>query len=759
MTMKKLFYIALFLVPGSAALQGQPASSWPVRMAETLMRTHRDSFVYDRSKPARWDYELGLYLKALEQLWRQTGNGDYFRYIEHQMDFFIGDNGAIRTYKPEVYNIDHITPGRALLLLWQQTGKEKYRLAAQQLRGQLAGHPRTHEGGFWHKKVYPWQMWLDGLYMGEPFYAEYGRLFGEPQNFDDVANQLTWMEAHARDARTGLLYHAWDESREQAWANKTTGQSPHFWGRAMGWYAMALVDVLDYFPADHPRRGELVGVLQRLAAAITSVQEPSTGLWYQVLDKAGEPGNYREASASCMFAYALLKGARLGYIDAAYQEAGKKAFAGILREFMTQDADGSWHLEKVCMVAGLGGNPYRDGSYGYYVSEPIRRDDLKGAAPFILAGLEMEKLASGWVGRDRTVVLDRYFNNEYRDGERFHYTWEDTRNSGYSWWGQLLRDLGARTTSLDAAPTAENLRGADVYIVVDPDTKKETAAPHFVEPAHVAAITEWVRGGGTLVLLANDTANCEHTRFNTLAAAFGLRFTDRSRNLVRNDRFEQGAVPVPVGHPIFRRSRKLYIKELSTLAVQAPARAVLSEGSDVVMATCSLGAGRVFALGDPWLYNEYVDGKKLPAGFDNFQAARDLSVWLLQPPSTAPADRAAAEVATAVEQLRAALLQADRPVLERLTAAGLSYGHSSGKVEDRAAFIDGLASGSSVFDELALADQVISVTGNTAIVRHTLWAATNDAGKGPGALRLAVLLVWIKENQTWKLLARQALKI
>ncbi len=263
----------------AAFLPAQTPAKWSARMAATLMQTYPDSVTYDRSKPSHWDYELGLYLYSLEQVWRQSGSGEYFRYIQKQMDFYVQEDGHIRTYDPAVFNIDHITPGKALLLLYQQTGKEKYRLAAQQLRQQLAQHPRTKEGGFWHKKRYPWQMWLDGLYMGEPFYAEYSLLFKESQNFDDIANQFIWIENHTRDAQSGLLYHAWDESREQRWANKSTGQSPHFWGRAMGWYAMALVDVLDYFPKEHPKYPQLVAILQRLSVAVAQVQDPQTGLW------------------------------------------------------------------------------------------------------------------------------------------------------------------------------------------------------------------------------------------------------------------------------------------------------------------------------------------------------------------------------------------------------------------------------------------------------------------------------------------------
>ena len=215
-------------------------------------------------------------LKAIEQMWYATGDPKYFRHIQKGMDHWIDENGNHKDYHLEEYNIDHVTPALGMMTLYRVTGQDKYKKMVELFRSQLKTHPRTNEGGFWHKKIYPYQMWLDGLYMGEPFYAEYSRVFGE-DNWNDIANQFVWMEKHARDPKTGLLYHGWDESKQQRWANKTTGQSPHFWGRAMGWYAMGIVDTLEHFPKDHPRRGELIAILDRVAAAIEKVQDPKSG--------------------------------------------------------------------------------------------------------------------------------------------------------------------------------------------------------------------------------------------------------------------------------------------------------------------------------------------------------------------------------------------------------------------------------------------------------------------------------------------------
>ena len=631
--MKKFTYTIafLFLLQVTALTAQKP---WSERMTETVMQLWPDSMALKAPQPAKWIYDQGLILKAIEKVWLRTGNGRYFDYIKKSMDFFVNKDGVIRTYKQADYNIDNITPGRNLLLLYDVLEDEKYRKAAATLREQLKNHPRTNEGGFWHKKIYPYQMWLDGLYMGEPFYAEYATRFNEPQAFDDIANQFIWMEQHARDAKTGLLYHAWDESKEQRWANKLAGQSPHFWGRAMGWYGMALVDVLEIFPASHPKRTELINILKRYLTAIKKVQDPKSGVWWQILDKANAKGNYLEASASSMFVYAMAKALRLGYVPASEIATVKKAYAGVLKTFVTVDK-GTANLNRVCQVAGLGGNPYRDGSFDYYINEPIVTNDPKGLGAFILAATEMETLTEAKPGSGKTVVLDYFFNNETRKNKQgntvpFHYTWEDRMNSGFALWGNLFRNQGAATLALQEAPTSANLKNASVYIIVDPDTRKETEHPQFIQPQHTKAISEWVKAGGVLVLMANDSSNTELDHFNGLAGAFGIQFNKDNRNAVKNNEFETGLVKVEKGNPVFKTAARLFIKEMATLSLQLPAKALVKDKEHIVMGVASYGKGKVFAIGDPWLYNEYIDGRRLPLDFDNYTAAKELATWLLQ---------------------------------------------------------------------------------------------------------------------------------
>ncbi|OIN57563.1 glycoside hydrolase family 88 protein [Arsenicibacter rosenii] len=634
--MKKNHLLIGLLLAGQAAV-AQPTLPWSQRMTATMMTVNKDSVAYAKEgQRVHWNYEMGLLLKAIEQVWYRTGDARYFNYINKVMDQLVTADGNIKTYKLEDYNIDNVTPGRALLTLYQQSlpNKEKYKKAADLLMKQLSEQPRTKEGGFWHKKRYPNQMWLDGLYMGEPFYAEYSLVFNQPKNFDDIINQFVWMEKNARDEKTGLLYHGWDESREQKWANPKTGKSPNFWSRAIGWYGLALVDVLDYLPQDHPRRGELIAILNRLAPAIVKYQDPKEGVWYQVTDRVGDKGNYLEASGSCMFVYTLAKGVRKGYLPASMMQYADKGYQGILKNFISTDDKGLIHLEKTVLVSGLGGNPYRDGSYEYYLSEKIRQDDLKGVGPFIMAALEMETAKDLAVGKGKTVGIDNYFNHEFRKGvngdqEPFHYTLDDRQHSGFYWLGNVFRDYGAKTKMIPAAPTAASLKGTDVYIIVDPDTPKETAKPNYVSDADVKAISDWVKAGGTLVLMANDTSNCEHKHFNQLAGAFGMQFLPKNRNMVKGDQYEQGKIMIPANHEIFANTKEVYIKELSPLSVKAPARSALTDQGDVIIGVAKVGKGTVFAVGDPWLYNEYTDGRKIPAEYENFQAAKDLAKWLL----------------------------------------------------------------------------------------------------------------------------------
>lgn len=623
----------LFILTTALFANGQKA---PIseRLADTAMNRIWVDARNAPGIPPKWNYEQGVILKAIEQMWYATGDPKYFRHIQKGMDYWIDEKGNHKDYHLEEYNIDHVTPALGMMTLYRATGQEKYKTMVELFRSQLKTHPRTKEGGFWHKKIYPWQMWLDGLYMGEPFYAEYSKVFQE-DNWNDIANQFVWMEKHARDPKTGLLYHGWDESKEQKWANKQTGRSPHFWGRAMGWYAMALVDTLEHFPADHPRRKELIDILNRTITAVEKVQDPKSGLWWDILDLGGKEKNYLESSASAMFVYSIAHGVRMRYLPDRFLKVAVRGWDGIKKEFIKTNANGETDWEGTVSVSGLGGNPYRDGSFDYYMSEKLRTNDAKGLGPAIKAALEMEAYERGWPGRGKTVVLDDYFNHEIRKNkfsgrdEVWHYKWDEMLDSGFYTWGRIFNSLGSATTQLSAAPTAAELKYADVYIIVDPDTAKETADPKFVEPQHVKAISDWVKAGGVLVLMGNDGQNAELDKFNTLANEFGISFNkDRKFEVINND-YSMGGVDIAFGNEIFKNTKKIFVKEVSSLSLSGKAKAVVSANGITLMAVSKFGKGTVFVIGDPWLYNEYVDGRRLPAEFENFSAALDLSRWLI----------------------------------------------------------------------------------------------------------------------------------
>jgi unsaturated rhamnogalacturonyl hydrolase len=364
---------------------GATAPDWARRTCDAIMK--RSPALTDR-----WHYDVGLVLYGFEAVWRRTGDRRYLDYVKSNVDRFIGADGVIKGYEPEKYILDDVNMGKVLFALLAEArdaaDKERYRKALYALRAQLTAQPRTADGGFWHKQIYPHQMWADGVYMASPFLAKFASVFDEPAALDDAVKQVLLAEKHLRDAKTGLLYHGWDESKQQRWADPKTGRSSQFWGRGVGWYMMGVADVLAEMPKAHPKRNAVVAVLRRLATAIARVQDKASGLWWQVLDAGERPRNFKEASASAMFVYALTKGTQNGWLDAKrFGPVAARGYAGILREFVVADDAGGVRVNGICKVAGLGGDPYRDGTYDYYVGTEVVADDPKGVGAFILASV------------------------------------------------------------------------------------------------------------------------------------------------------------------------------------------------------------------------------------------------------------------------------------------------------------------------------------------------------------------------------------
>ncbi len=341
--------------------------------------------------PASWNYVDGCMMTALLSLYQITGERQYFDFVDSFIDSFIGGDGTVRTFVAEKHTLDDINEGRVLFDLYDETGKEKYRLAAQTLKKALDCQPRTKEGNYWHKEIYPDQVWLDGVYMAQPFAALYEKKFGSG-DMSDIVRQIENVQKCMRDPVTGLYYHGYDCSRRAFWCDKETGLSKNFWLRAIGWFSVALADLLEIIPpGDASER--LNAIFRRLMADILPYADSDTGMYYQVVDRADAQGNYLESSGSSMLAYAMLKGARLGFLDGSFSSAGQKTFDGIVKRCLSF-TDGTLDLGGICLVAGLGpeNNRRRDGSLAYYLSEPVVRNDAKGVAPFLLSYTEIKRL-------------------------------------------------------------------------------------------------------------------------------------------------------------------------------------------------------------------------------------------------------------------------------------------------------------------------------------------------------------------------------
>lgn len=431
-----------------------------VRLAESEMVRCPESWQLDFQPKLKWDYCHGVELQAFLRLEEMYGDSRYFDYAEAYCDTMVREDGTVVAYKREEFSLDRVNTGKILFNMYARTGEEKYKKALDLMYSQFEGQPRTKEGGFWHKKVYPHQMWLDGLYMGAPFYAEYAARYDRPEAFQDVINQFCVVARHTYDPATGLYKHAWDESREQFWCNKENGQSAHSWGRAMGWFAMALVETLEFVPVDEPNRDSLLAILDNVVKQIERYQDKKTGLWYQVLDRSGDRGNYLESSVSAMFIYSLYKGIRLGVVPATYMAVADKGFEGFMKRFIKVGKKGVVSITDCCAVAGLGGKNMRDGSYDYYINELIRDNDPKAVGPFINACLERERLTP----HEGPVTVENK-NGKIRIlmiGDSTMANKDTSKGSPERGWGMVLQDFF--TDAVEVDNHAQNGRSTKSFI-------------------------------------------------------------------------------------------------------------------------------------------------------------------------------------------------------------------------------------------------------------------------------------------------------
>ncbi len=366
---------------------------YSVQLAEAVMSNNPEAWMTDFNNKPKWGYVQGLVCQSLLKVSQQYGDSKYFEYVKNTYaDVLIDSTGHIKGYHKNSFKLDDINSGKILFTLYNKSGEQRYRTVLDILRDQLRDQPRVAEGGFWHKQVYTHQMWLDGLYMGLPFYAQYITTYGDKTNFDDITSQLLLVKKHLKDETTGLYYHGWDATKEIYWADPETGLSKNFWGRGVGWLYMAIVDVLDYLPKNHKDYNEVVAMFQDLTDALIQFQQENSGLWYQVPNYPNREGNYIEATASCMFTYGMFKGIQNGILSDKYLVYAQKAYQGIFKDLVRKDVNGNLEIINCCAGAGLGpaNNPARDGSYEYYIKEKIRTNDGKAIGPLIMTCLMVE---------------------------------------------------------------------------------------------------------------------------------------------------------------------------------------------------------------------------------------------------------------------------------------------------------------------------------------------------------------------------------
>lgn len=621
-------------LPVSDPVLDRVLSQWPDGRIDTV------------KNPGEWAYEEGVLLDGVTALWRVTGDGRLFSYVKAAVDRSVDAGGAIHmanggAFPVDAHSLDNVEMGRSVLVLYQVLLQPRYYKAAAFLDEQMAQQPRTASGGYWHKQIYPNQMWLDGAYMAEPFMAGYAQEFGVEGGADAAAEQLLIMSEHMREPGTGLLRHGWDESKQMGWVDRQTGLSLEVWGRAMGWYSMALVDVLEQMPTDDPKRAQLEEDARQTLAAVIKVQDPVSGLWWQVMEKGGQRGNYLEASASCMFVYSIAKAVRLGVLPLSDEYAAERGWTGIQRRFVKQDGT----LSGTVKVAGLGGKPYRSGTYEYYIGEPVGDNDAKGVGAYLLAESEMvqHQRAGSLFGaaRGKIVLLDAWFNSQRRktpagNEQLWHYKWTDQANSGYSAWGEMFRQYGMRTEMLEHAPRAADLKGVGVYVMAAPDNLALNPNAHFMDQESADAIVDWVNAGGVLVLMENDVERADQVHFDLLSDRFGVHFNPVMKQDELNNSYVNTIVPVPAGTGgIFNQSFKGLMKQVCTITASTPAKVILTaHGTDAegetLMTLTHMGRGVVYANVDPWVYNEYTDGRKNPLEEQNFAAGQQLTRWMVQ---------------------------------------------------------------------------------------------------------------------------------
>jgi unsaturated rhamnogalacturonyl hydrolase len=594
---------------------------WSQRTANTAIARWPDGRPGAANPSQR--YQLAMLLNGMDAVWYNTADGTYYRFVKQSIDQLLTSDGSISSGNPATKSHDSIALGRQLLLLYQVTQEEKFYKAATQLRREFLAPPSSASGDLLRKQSSPESTRLDEFATAEPFYAEYASIFREPRDFTEITRRFS------------LIAPVWVASGKQSSADKKDGPSPAYSSIAMGWYMMALVDTLPYYPKDISGRATLLAILNRTATAVARYQDQKTGLWYPVLNKPGEKKNGFESSAACMFVYALQKGVRLGYLPAGYSDNAARAWQGILSRFIQVDANGSMTIAAAGDESKTGKEMRSDTATDSNLASSVKEKGSGAVGPFLLASTEMELAPGARLAHGQVVMLDAWFNSQQRENaagqkEYFHYKWSDYSNSGFSIFGHIFKSHGAELETLESAPTIDNLKGAQYYIIASPDIPIKNPAPHYANSEDATQIAQWVKQGGVLILMENDPPNADIEHLDLIADKFGIHFNQVLSHHVIGDDFPAGQIQVSGNGPLFHEPHTLYMKDTCTLSLKGQAIPLLEDKGDIMMATVKYGKGTVFAVVDPWLYNEYTDGRKRPPAEDNYAGGKELALWLLK---------------------------------------------------------------------------------------------------------------------------------
>jgi unsaturated rhamnogalacturonyl hydrolase len=554
---------------------------------------------------------FGLLLHGVEAEWLNTADPVYFDYIRKSVDQVVAPDGLIQSSNGEMSRFDTTVLGRQLLLLYGVTLDPRYAKAATTLFSEFQRQNST-AGDQAHSPQDLIHNPDTSLMQAEPFYAEYAATFDRPDTFKEIARQFSSLDEPAQESTSGKAIDGRDVPKQGATVAPKMGLVPLSNASTTGSQMIALVETLAYFPENDSKRAPLVIQFRREAADAVLLQDEKTGLWSDVPNRKENKTDRSDFSGSSMIIYALAKGVRLGYLPERDLSVADRGFNAVLVHSTMKELG-----DQIALTGNVLGDPMEFSS-------------------LLLASTEIETMANTKLGRGKTVLLDAWFNSQKRpdafgQNVHFHYKWNDQSNSGYSLFGHIFNNFGAMTRTLEAAPTEAALNKAQVYIIVSPDIPVRNPDPHYMNLHDASQIAEWVKRGGVLMIMENDPANADLLHLNLLAEQFGLHFNSLIRNKVDGDKFEMGKISIDgESGPIFHNSHSIFMKEICTISISPPAAAFLKDHGDVLLAASRYGKGTVFAAVDPWLYNEYTDGRRLPSSYDNYAAGEELVRWVLK---------------------------------------------------------------------------------------------------------------------------------